>query len=106
MPQRIIGLDTFLLAVIIIHLSKAKHIQCELQAIIVVEELNATSNGKHNVGVVLDGQGMDRARVFANPISWAGNPVVSTSKDQSSHTIPRLGGRCRHTLYSPILQKW
>jgi hypothetical protein len=55
MPQSIIGLDTLLLAVIIIHLSKAEDIQCELQAIIVVEKLNATSNGKHNVGVVLNG---------------------------------------------------
>jgi hypothetical protein len=55
MPQSIIGLDTLLLAVIIIHLSKAEDIQCELQAVIVVEKLNATSNGKHNVGVVLNG---------------------------------------------------
>jgi hypothetical protein len=53
MPQSIVGLDTLLFAVIIIHLSKAEDIQCELQAIIVVEKLNATSNGKHNVGVVL-----------------------------------------------------
>jgi hypothetical protein len=80
MPQRTIGLDTLLLAVIIIHLSKAKHIQCELQAIIVVEELNATSNGKHNIGVVLDGQGMNSARILAYPVAWASHPVVPTSK--------------------------
>ena len=79
MPKSIVGLDTLLLAVIVIQLGKAKYIQGELQAIIVVEELNATRDGKHNVGVVLDGQGMDDAGVLAHPVSWASNPVVSGS---------------------------
>jgi hypothetical protein len=69
MPQGIVRLDTLLLTVIIIHPSKAKDIQCELQATIVVKKLNATSNSKHNVGVVLNGQGMDSARILAYLIS-------------------------------------
>jgi hypothetical protein len=92
MPQRIVRFDTVLLAVIVIQLSKAKYIQSELQAIIIVEELNATSNGEHNVGVVLDRQGMDNAGVFADPISWASNPVISTSRSISKvATYKELG---------------
>lgn len=80
MPQSLVGLDTLFLAIFVIQLSKAEYIQGGLQAIIVVEELNATSNGKHNVGVVLDGQRVNGAGVLTDPISWAGNPVVSTSR--------------------------
>jgi hypothetical protein len=104
MPQSIIGLDTLLLAVIVIHLSKAKDIQCELQAVIVVEKLNATSDGKHNVGVVLNGQGMDSARILAYPISWASHPVVPTSRTISKIAMYRNFDR--HTLCSPMLLTW
>jgi hypothetical protein len=79
MPESIIGLDALLLAVIIIHLGEAEDIKSKLQAIIVVEELNATRDGKHDISVVLDGQGVDNAGVLANPISRSGNPVVSRS---------------------------
>lgn len=102
MPQSIVGLDTLLLAVIVIHLSKAKYIQGELQAIIIVEELNAARNGEHNVGVVLDGQGMDNAGVFANPISWASNPVVSRSISK----VALNQDWDQHTPCSPILLTW
>lgn len=80
MPQRVVRLNTLLLAVIVVQLGKTEHVQGELQAIIVIEELNATGNGEYNVGVVLDGQGMDGAGVFADPVSWASHPVVSASK--------------------------
>lgn len=76
-PQSIIGLDTLLLAVIIVHLGKAKDVQGELQAIIIVEELDAAGNSKDNIGVILDGQGVDDTRVLANPVTGTGNPVVS-----------------------------
>lgn len=54
MPQSIVRLNALLSTLIVIHLSKAKNVQRELQAAVIVEELNATSNGKHNVGVVFD----------------------------------------------------
>ena len=104
MPQSIVRLDTLLLAVIVIQLSKAKYIQCELQAIIIVEKLNATSNGKHNVGAVLNGQGMNNARIFAYPISWASNPVVSKSRPISKVAIYKNWDQ--RTPYSPILLTW
>jgi hypothetical protein len=75
-PQSIVGLDTLLLAVIIVHLSKAKDIEGELQTIVVVEELNATRNSEDDIGVILDGQGVNDAGVLANPIARTGNPVV------------------------------
>jgi hypothetical protein len=81
MPQRLIRLDALLLAVLVIQLRKTENVQCGLQAIIIVEELNATSKCKHNVGVVLDGQCVDGARVFTDPISWASNPVISARSD-------------------------
>lgn len=104
MPQGIVRLDTLLLTVIVIHLSKAKHIQCELQAIIIVEELKATSNGIHNVGVVLDEQGMNNARIFAYPVSWSGTPVVPTSRPISKVAIYKDWDR--HTPCSPIPRRW
>ena len=104
MPQSIIGLDTLLLAVIVIHLSKAEDIQCELQAVIVVEKLNATSNGKHNVGVVFNGEGMDSARILTYPIPWASHPVVPTSRTISKISV--YHNFHRHTLRSPMLLTW
>lgn len=103
MPQSIVGLDTLLLAVVVIQLGKAEYIQGKLQAIVIVEKLNATSNGKYNIGIVLDGQGMDNAGVFAYPISWASNPVVSTSKSIRQITIHEFD---QLTPCSPILLTW
>lgn len=80
MPESIIGLDALLLAVIIIQLGEAEDIKSKLQAIIIVEELNATRDGKHDISVILDGQSVDNAGVLANPISRSGNPVVSRSR--------------------------
>jgi hypothetical protein len=54
MPQSIIGLNTLLFAMVVIHLSEAKNVQRGFQAIVIVEKLNATSDGKHNVGIVFD----------------------------------------------------
>lgn len=76
MPKSIVGLDTLLLAVIIVHLSKAKDIKSKLQAIIIIEELNATGNSKDDIRVILDGQGVNDTRVLANPITRTGNPVI------------------------------
>ena len=76
MPKSIVGLDTLLLAVIVVHLSKAKDIKSKLQAIIIVQELNATGNSKDNIRVILDRQGVDDARVLANPVTRTGNPVI------------------------------
>jgi hypothetical protein len=104
MPQSIVWFDILLLAVIVIQLSKAEYIQSELQAIIVVKEFNATSNGEHNVCIVLDGQGMDNTGVFANPISWASNPIVSTSRSISKAAIYKIWDR--HTPCNPILLTW
>jgi hypothetical protein len=80
MPESIIGLDALLLAVIIIHLGKAKDIKGKLQAIIIVEKLNAARHGKHDISVILDGQSVDNAGVLANPISRSCNPVISRSR--------------------------
>jgi hypothetical protein len=54
MPQSMIGLNTLLFAMIVIHLSEAKNVQREFQAIVIIEKLNATSNGKHDVGIIFD----------------------------------------------------
>lgn len=79
-PESIVGLDALLLAVVVIQLGEAEEIKSELQGIIVIEELNATSDGKHDISVVLDRQGVDNAGVLANPISRSGNPVVPGSR--------------------------
>jgi hypothetical protein len=79
-PEGIIGLDALLLAVIVIQLGEAEEVKSELQGIIIIQELNATSDGKHDISVVLNGQGVDNAGVLANPISRSGNPVVSRSR--------------------------
>jgi hypothetical protein len=81
MPESIVGLDTLSLAVVVVQLGEAEKIQGELQGVVVVEELDATGDGKDNVGVVLDRQGVDGAGVLANPIARTGNPVVSRSID-------------------------
>jgi hypothetical protein len=89
-PQAIVGLDTLLLAVIVVHLGKAKDVQGELQGIIVVKELNGAGNGEYDVSVILDGQGVNDARVLANPIARTGNPVVSV--DVALVTLYRIRG--------------
>lgn len=76
MPQSIVGLDTLLLAVVVVHLGKAKDVEGKLQAIIVVEELNGAGNSEDDISVVLDRQGVDDARVLANPIARTGDPVI------------------------------
>lgn len=88
MPQSIVGLDTLLLAVVVVHLGKAKDVESELQAIIIVEELDGAGNSEDDISVVLDGQGVDDARVFANPIARTGNPVIP--RDVASATLYRV----------------
>lgn len=75
-PQGVVGLDSLLLAVIVVHLGEAKHVQRKLQAIVIVEELETSGNGEDDLGVILDGQGVNDTRVLANPVSRGGGPII------------------------------
>lgn len=101
MPKSIVGLDTLLLAVIVVHLSKAKDIKSKLQAIVIVQELNATGNREDNIRVILDGQGVDDTGVLANPVTRTGNPVVPR---KLATWYARSGYKL--TPCSPIRQTW
>jgi hypothetical protein len=105
-PESIVGLDTLLLAVVVVHLGKAKDVQGELQAIIVVKELDGAGNSEDDISVVLDGQGVDDARVLANPIARTGNPVISVNVALATLHLARDRYRRKLTLCNPIHQTW
>lgn len=79
-PKFIIRLDAMLLAMFKVQMRITEGIHGVFQAVVIVEKLQASSNGEHNFCARAHVQSMYSSRILDDVVSWFGNPVVSKNK--------------------------
>lgn len=79
-PQVLVGLNTTGLAVVIVKLRKAEAVHCLAQTIIVVEELEASSNGEDYLGSGPHEESVDGAWVLDDVVTFGSDPVISVRR--------------------------
>jgi len=75
-PETIIRFHALFFTVVIIQVGIAEDIHGVLQTVVVMEELQAASNRKDNLGALAHVQGMNSSWILNDVVSRPRNPVI------------------------------